>query len=65
VCGAEILFAFSTATTLAVEVTERCNLTLIGLSKFGRATGYSHSQRISEQKNHAISKALIIIFNAI
>jgi formate dehydrogenase accessory protein FdhD len=48
VCGAEILFAFSTATTLAVEVTERCNLTLIGLSKFGRATGYSHSQRISE-----------------
>jgi FdhD protein len=48
VCGAEILFAFSTATTLAVEVTERCNLTLIDLSKSGRATGYSHSQRISE-----------------
>ncbi len=29
-CGVEILFAVSAATTLAVEVAERCNLTLVG-----------------------------------
>jgi FdhD protein len=35
-CGVEILFAVS-ATTLAVEVAERCNLTLVGFaSRAGR-----------------------------
>ncbi|WP_162526997.1 formate dehydrogenase accessory sulfurtransferase FdhD [Yersinia canariae] len=47
-CGAEILFAVSAATTLAVEVAERCNLTLVGFSKPGRATVYTHPQRIRE-----------------
>ena len=47
-CGAEILFAVSAATALAVDVAERCNLTLVGFSKPGRATVYTHPQRISE-----------------
>lgn len=45
-CGVEILFAVSAATTLAVEVAERCNLTLVGFCKPGRATVYTHSQRL-------------------
>ena len=40
-CGVEILFAVSAATTLAVEVAERCNLTLVGFCKPGRATIYT------------------------
>ena len=43
-CGVEILFAVSAATTLAVEVAERCNLTLVGFCKPGRATVYTHPQ---------------------
>ena len=45
-CGVEILFAVSAATTLAVEVAERCNLTLVGFCKQGRATIYTHPQRL-------------------
>ncbi|MDQ9205215.1 formate dehydrogenase accessory sulfurtransferase FdhD [Cronobacter sakazakii] len=45
-CGVEILFAVSAATTLAVEVAERCNLTLVGFSRPGRATIYTHPQRL-------------------
>lgn len=45
-CGIEILFAVSAATTLAVEVAERCNLTLVGFCKPGRATIYAHPQRL-------------------
>jgi len=45
-CGVEILFAVSAATRLAVEVAERCNLTLVGFSKPGRATIYTHPQRL-------------------
>ncbi|MEB8220632.1 formate dehydrogenase accessory sulfurtransferase FdhD [Citrobacter braakii] len=49
-CGVEILFAVSAATTLAVEVAERCNLTLVGFCKPGRATIYTHPERlITEQ----------------
>lgn len=47
-CGIEILFAVSAATSLAVEVAERCNLTLVGFSKPGRATVYTHPQRLTE-----------------
>ena len=43
-CGVEILFAVSAATTLGVEVSERCNLTLVGFCKPGRATIYTHPQ---------------------
>ncbi|HAV1927045.1 TPA: formate dehydrogenase accessory sulfurtransferase FdhD [Enterobacter hormaechei subsp. steigerwaltii] len=45
-CGVEILFAVSAATTLAVEVAERCNLTLVGFCKPVRATIYTHPQRL-------------------
>ena len=45
-CGVAILFAVSAATTLAVEVAERCNLTLVGFCKPGRATIYTHPQRL-------------------
>ena len=45
-CGVESLFAVSAATTLAVEVAERCNLTLVGFCKPGRATIYTHPQRL-------------------
>lgn len=45
-CGVEILLAVSAATALAVEVAERCNLTLVGFCKPGRATIYTHPQRI-------------------
>lgn len=45
-CGVEILFAVSAATTLAVEVAQRCNLTLVGFCKPGRVTIYTHPQRL-------------------
>lgn len=45
-CGVEILFAISAATTLAVDVAQRCNLTLVGFSKPGRAAVYTHPQRL-------------------
>lgn len=45
-CGVEILFAVSAATTLAVEVAERCNLTLVGFCKPGKSTVYTHPQRL-------------------
>ncbi|MEF9890251.1 formate dehydrogenase accessory sulfurtransferase FdhD [Citrobacter sp.] len=45
-CGVEILLAVSAATTLAVEVAERCNLTLVGFCKPGRATIYTHPERL-------------------
>ncbi|HCR0802088.1 TPA: formate dehydrogenase accessory sulfurtransferase FdhD [Enterobacter roggenkampii] len=49
-CGVEILFAVSAATTLAVEVAERCNLTLVGFCKPGRATIYTHPQRLIDDQ---------------
>jgi len=45
-CGIEILIAVSAATTLAVEVARRCNLTLVGFSRPGRATVYTHPGRL-------------------
>ncbi|MBJ7223371.1 MULTISPECIES: formate dehydrogenase accessory sulfurtransferase FdhD [unclassified Brenneria] len=47
-CGVEILFAVSAATSLAVEVAERCNLTLVGFCRPGRSTIYTHPQRLCE-----------------
>ncbi|PIJ48293.1 sufurtransferase FdhD [Erwinia sp. OLTSP20] len=46
ICGVEILFAVSAATSLAVEVAVRSNLTLVGFCQPGRATIYSHPQRL-------------------
>ncbi|AUG98594.1 sulfurtransferase FdhD [Prodigiosinella confusarubida] len=47
-CGVEILFAVSAATSLAVEVANRCNLTLVGFSRPGRSTIYTHPRRLRE-----------------
>ncbi|PHM25446.1 formate dehydrogenase accessory sulfurtransferase FdhD [Xenorhabdus budapestensis] len=47
-CGVEILFAVSAATSLAIEVAEKCNLTLVGFCKPGRATVYTHPQRLKD-----------------
>lgn len=46
-CGVEILFAVSAATRLAVEIAQRTNITLVGFSKPGRATVYTHPQRLT------------------
>nr|WP_323861494.1 MULTISPECIES: formate dehydrogenase accessory sulfurtransferase FdhD [unclassified Xenorhabdus] len=45
-CGVEILFAVSAATSLAIEIAQKCNLTLIGFCKPGRATVYTHPSRL-------------------
>ncbi|WP_445497983.1 formate dehydrogenase accessory sulfurtransferase FdhD [Photorhabdus sp. SF281] len=45
-CGVEILLAVSAATSLAVEVADQCNLTLVGFCKPGRATVYTHPERL-------------------
>ncbi|WP_413739296.1 formate dehydrogenase accessory sulfurtransferase FdhD [Sodalis sp. RH21] len=50
-CGVEILFAVSAATALAVEVAARCGLTLVGFSKPGRATIYTHPGRIVDTQS--------------
>ncbi len=47
-CGVEILFAVSAATSLAIEVAEKCNLTLVAFCRPGRATILTHSQRLSD-----------------
>ncbi|MCC8456614.1 formate dehydrogenase accessory sulfurtransferase FdhD [Photorhabdus aegyptia] len=46
VCGVEILFAVSAATSLAVEIADRCHLTLVGFCKPGKATIYTHAERL-------------------
>ncbi|WP_338883891.1 formate dehydrogenase accessory sulfurtransferase FdhD [Xenorhabdus sp. TH1] len=45
-CGVEILFAVSAATSLAIQVAQKCHLTLIGFCKPGRAIVYTHPQRL-------------------
>ena len=49
-CGVEILFAVSAATSLAIDVAERCNLTLAGFCRPGRATVYTHPQRLRDSR---------------
>ncbi|WP_044170049.1 formate dehydrogenase accessory sulfurtransferase FdhD [Candidatus Pantoea carbekii] len=45
-CGVEILFVVSAVTCLAVDIAKRFNVSLIGFSKLGRATIYTHPERI-------------------
>lgn len=45
-CGVEMLFAVSAATQLAVALAKRCHLTLVGFSKPGKATVYTHPERV-------------------
>jgi len=46
-CGVEILFAVSATTSLAIEIAKAANLTLVGFSRSGRATVFTHPQRLS------------------
>ena len=45
-CGGSTLVAVSAPTTLAVQLAERCGLTLVGFARPGRAVVYSHPWRI-------------------
>lgn len=47
--GIEILFAISAATALAVELAEKANITLVGFCRNGKATIYTHPERIVTQ----------------
>ncbi|EMK3756143.1 formate dehydrogenase accessory sulfurtransferase FdhD, partial [Providencia rettgeri] len=47
-CGAEILFAVSAATALAIEVAEKANLTLVGFCRQGKATVFTHPSRVKD-----------------
>lgn len=47
-CGAEILFAVSAATSLAIEVAEKANLTLVGFCRQGKATVFTHPSRMRD-----------------
>lgn len=46
-CGVEIVFAVSAATSLAVEVANKYNVTLVGFCRRGRATIFTHPQRLT------------------
>ncbi len=46
-CGVEILFAVSAATTLAVEVAQRCNLMLVGFCKLVGRWFIPYPQRLN------------------
>ncbi|MCL2309384.1 MAG: formate dehydrogenase accessory sulfurtransferase FdhD [Proteobacteria bacterium] len=45
-CGVEILFAVSAATSLAVDTAVRYGVSLVGFSRPGRATLYTHPERL-------------------
>lgn len=45
-CGVEILFAVSAATSLAVDTAIRYGVSLVGFSRPGRATLYTHPERL-------------------
>ena len=47
-CGIEVLLAVSAPTSLAIEVADRFGVTLCGFVREGRATIYSHPQRIAD-----------------
>ncbi|RKS87747.1 FdhD protein [Orbus hercynius] len=45
-CGVEILFAVSAATSMAVEMAEQCNLTLVGFFRGEKGVVYSGKHRL-------------------
>ncbi|MEI8632294.1 formate dehydrogenase accessory sulfurtransferase FdhD [Vibrio sp. PP-XX7] len=50
VSGIEILFAISAATSMAVDLAERLNITLCGYCRQGRANIYTHAERMIDLK---------------
>jgi FdhD protein len=47
--GVELLAAVSAPTTLAVELAQRCGLTLVGFARPGRHNVYTEVERLSEE----------------
>ena len=47
--GLEIMLAVSAPTSLAIDVAQRYGLTLAGFVRDGRATLYSHPQRLTDR----------------
>ncbi|HGJ5858832.1 MAG TPA: formate dehydrogenase accessory sulfurtransferase FdhD [Arsenophonus nasoniae] len=46
-CGVEILFAISAVTSLAVEMAQKYQLTLVGFCRSGKATIFSYPERLT------------------
>ncbi|MFB2781020.1 formate dehydrogenase accessory sulfurtransferase FdhD [Shewanella mangrovisoli] len=54
----QILFAMSAVTSLALELAEKSNITLIGFCRNGRATLYTHSYRLLGVNRGCLAKAI-------
>ena len=54
----QILFAMSAVTSLALELAEKSNITLIGFCRNGRATLYTHGYRLLGQNTARLAKAI-------
>lgn len=54
----QILFAMSAVTSLALELAEKSNITLIGFCRNGRATLYTHGYRLVGQNRVCLAKAI-------
>lgn len=49
-CGIEVLFAVSAATSMAVNMAEQCNLTLVGFFRGEKGVVYTGQQRLTTDK---------------
>jgi FdhD protein len=54
----QILFAMSAVTSLALELAEKSNITLIGFCRNGRATLYTHGYRLLGQHSARLAKVI-------
>nr|WP_320126953.1 formate dehydrogenase accessory sulfurtransferase FdhD [uncultured Shewanella sp.] len=54
----QILFAMSAVTSLALELAEKSNITLIGFCRNGRATLYTHGYRLLGLQSVCLAKAI-------
>lgn len=54
----QILFAMSAVTSLALELAEKSNITLIGFCRNGRATLYTHGYRVLGHMSASLAKAI-------
>ncbi|MDT3274995.1 formate dehydrogenase accessory sulfurtransferase FdhD [Shewanella sp. SP2S2-4] len=54
----QILFAMSAVTSLALELAEKSNITLIGFCRNGRAALYTHGYRLLGQHCASLAKAI-------
>ncbi|USD37502.1 formate dehydrogenase accessory sulfurtransferase FdhD [Ferrimonas sp. SCSIO 43195] len=54
----QILFALSAVTSLALELAQRSNITLVGFCRQGRATVYSHGHRLNLERQPRLSQVI-------